>query len=109
MRTLGDMLAKAKFIHRSTEEYHGGRIGHRQWCGSPKMSSAKMRHESMPTVTTVMPHADRATNQDLASFKGNSKLIDDVLTELGHHERIMGHESKSKIRLPAHTWSNCVV
>jgi hypothetical protein len=30
----------------------------------------------------------------MAPFKGNSKPIDDVLTELDRHEWIMGHESE---------------
>jgi hypothetical protein len=102
MRTLGDMLSKAKFVHRSTEAYHGGGIGCRQWCGSPKMSSAKMKHESMPAVTTATLHTDQATKQDLSPVKGSLNPIEDVLTELGRHERILGHE-----REPARQKSGC--
>jgi hypothetical protein len=59
---------------------------------SQKLSSAWPRRLSMPAVTMAMSRFDQAKFQDQAPITGNSKPNVGVLTELGHHELIMGHE-----------------
>jgi hypothetical protein len=85
------MFAKAKYVQRSPEANHGCIMGRRQVQGSPEQSSVWSRYESTPAVL----RSDRASFQDLAPIKGNSKPSVDVLTEPGRHELIMGHEGES--------------
>jgi hypothetical protein len=70
-------------------------MGRRQVQGSPEQSSVWSRYESTPAVSMATLRSDRASFQDLAPIKGNSKPSVDVLTEPGRHELIMGHEGES--------------
>jgi hypothetical protein len=84
--TLGDMLAKAKYVQCSPKASRGYSMGQRQVHCLPELAAPAMKEFPFRT--------ERTESQGPAPFLGHSKPRLDDLTKPGHCDLFMGHKGQ---------------